>query len=236
MGSADRATRTAARRVGVSVEEYIRRVATGEKWCTGCKEWHAVTRFRQDRSRGDGRAAQCGAAAYTRKHPDVPGAAERRTRATAGEKWCRGCKAWLASDQVVPLRGVCRACANAEYNAHYASDGGVLRAQQSARSRGLALVPPWWREWSIDTFGGLCAYACGRPATSLDHVWPVRRGGRSRPGNLAPACGPCNSSKRDRDPQPWVDRGVAASPEAWADLIALAIEHGSDEWLEYAHG
>lgn len=47
--------------------------------------------------------------------------------------------------------------------------------------------------------GTRCTY-CGAPATELDHVIPWSRGGTTEPGNLAPACKPCNSRKRDRLP------------------------------------
>ena len=39
-----------------------------------------------------------------------------------------------------------------------------------------------------------CAY-CDDPATSIDHVIPLARGGTHFEGNLAPCCSACNSSK-----------------------------------------
>lgn len=50
---------TAARRVGVSLEEYQRHVVAGEKWCIGHKAWHPRSAFQVDRSRGDGLKARC---------------------------------------------------------------------------------------------------------------------------------------------------------------------------------
>lgn len=49
----------------------------------------------------------------------------------------------------------------------------------------------------IAMYGGLC-WMCGAPATTLDHVKPLARGGANWPANLRPACKPCNSRKRDR--------------------------------------
>lgn len=40
-----------------------------------------------------------------------------------------------------------------------------------------------------------CAYCHERPATTVDHVVPLVRGGTNHEGNLAPACRPCNGSK-----------------------------------------
>lgn len=59
MGSPAGALKTAAVRVGVDVDEYNRRRAQDEKWCTFCKDWHPLSAFPADRSRGDGRRARC---------------------------------------------------------------------------------------------------------------------------------------------------------------------------------
>lgn len=168
---------------------------------------------------------------YHRKRTDAPGQKERRDRLALGQRWCRGCASWLPAADV--RSGVCRPCANTEYRNSYARDGANIRAQKYARKRGLAPVPPWWRSCALRS---RCSYGCGRPATTLDHIWPVVRGGQSRPGNLAPACGRCNSSKKDSHPAPWVERGMNALPDFWFDLAALAIEHGTDEWMETNHG
>jgi 5-methylcytosine-specific restriction endonuclease McrA len=166
---------------------------------------------------------------YMRKRPDRPGQQERRARAAQGESWCRGCRAWLPTPDV--RSGVCRPCANAEYRATYARDGAAVRAQKAARKRRLAVIPAPWREQQLT---GPCAYGCGRTATTLDHIWPVALGGQSRPGNLAPACGSCNSSKKGSLPCAWVRRGFDALPDLWLDLAALAEEHGGHAWTEAA--
>jgi hypothetical protein len=50
---------TAAKRIGVSREEYMHRLSLGEKWCTQCKAWHARSAFGIDATRGDGLSARC---------------------------------------------------------------------------------------------------------------------------------------------------------------------------------
>jgi hypothetical protein len=60
MGSAAGVLKAAAKRLGLTIEEYNARIAAGEKWCTGCKEWQPQSDFQIDRSRYDGRAASCG--------------------------------------------------------------------------------------------------------------------------------------------------------------------------------
>jgi len=43
----------------------------------------------------------------------------------------------------------------------------------------------------------VCAY-CPAPATTVDHVVPISKGGKHAEGNLVPACLRCNSSKGDK--------------------------------------
>ena len=57
--TAKRARRTAAARIGVTVDAYEARLRVGEKWCGGCKAWHSRDWFGEDTSRGDGLASQC---------------------------------------------------------------------------------------------------------------------------------------------------------------------------------
>jgi 5-methylcytosine-specific restriction endonuclease McrA len=47
----------------------------------------------------------------------------------------------------------------------------------------------------INFYGGRC-WICGTPASTIDHVIPLVRGGSGHPANLRPACRSCNSSKK----------------------------------------
>lgn len=82
-----------------------------------------------------------------------------------------------------------------------------------------------------------CQY-CGARADSIDHVMPRSRGGRHDWENLAAACRPCNTRKRDRTPDEagmrllrpcraprasaWVVLGAPLVPDAWKPYLALA--------------
>jgi hypothetical protein len=57
--------KAAARRVGLSFDEYRARLDRGELWCTGCRAWHASTAFGVDGSRWSGKAATCLASRHT---------------------------------------------------------------------------------------------------------------------------------------------------------------------------
>lgn len=54
---------------------------------------------------------------------------------------------------------------------------------------------------------GRCAWGCGRPATTVDHIIPLALGGTNDFDNLMPACKPCNSSRGSRPaPSAWIRR------------------------------
>jgi len=68
---------------------------------------------------------------------------------------------------------------------------------------------------------GPCVY-CGAPATTVDHVTPLAKGGRHAVSNLVPACQPCNSSKAAKLLANWnqarVTQALACSLKVCAQL------------------
>lgn len=60
-------------------------------------------------------------------------------------------------------------------------------------------------EARISLYGGLCAYCLG-PASTIDHVIPLSRGGTNWPANLRPACKSCNSKKHIKKINEWKKR------------------------------
>lgn len=73
MGSTLGLRKQAAKRIGVTLAEYDRRLAVGEKWCGGCRDWHERSAFATDRSRGDGLVPRCRESANTSaRHSYVP--------------------------------------------------------------------------------------------------------------------------------------------------------------------
>jgi 5-methylcytosine-specific restriction endonuclease McrA len=228
MGSANGARKAAATRVGLVWSEYEALVLAGQKRCTACSDWHPRAAFGPDRSRSDGLAASCIASRV--RISNGPNKQARRDAKADGRSWCSGCSSWLPLSDV--RLGKCKEHRNADYRARYARNGESIRQRVYARKRNLDPIPGWWVEEHYHRFDGMCAYGCGTPATSLDHIWPVAKGGKSMPGNLVPACGSCNSRKRDGKPYSWVERGFLAFPEQWNDLYGLSMEHASDDWFE----
>jgi 5-methylcytosine-specific restriction endonuclease McrA len=222
------AMKAAAARAGLPVNEYLDQLNRGLLHCWRCPDWHDADAFGKDSSRWNGRASSCRQsrnAARDRKNPERPGKPERNARRAQGQAWCRGCEDWLPAADV--RSGVCRTHAAEQYRTHYAANPGPIRMRVHARKRQLDPIPSWWVEQQMAKFGGLCAYGCGREASTMDHVWPVSRRGKSEPSNLVPACQSCNSSKSDRDPTPWVARFAVAFPDQFEALVGLSFEHPS---------
>ncbi len=62
--------------------------------------------------------------------------------------------------------------------------------------------------WMRKIQKGICYYChgnVGRANLTMDHVVPLSRGGKSRKGNLVPACKPCNNKKKYLLPIEWDD-------------------------------
>ena len=51
--------KSAATKVGCSVEEWMARRGAGDKWCFRCRSWKPGEQFSLDRSRGGGRTSSC---------------------------------------------------------------------------------------------------------------------------------------------------------------------------------
>lgn len=198
MGSAAGAEKATATRLGLTLDEYRAKKASGQKWCVPCKGWRPVTMFGIDRSRGDGLRTRC---RIHGRRTDAPSKPERAQMASLGLAWCLDCRWWLPLADV--FRSRCAPHQRAADRAWYAAGGyEYYRGRAAARRRAIDPAPGWWRAEQL-ALG--CAY-CDQPAVALDHVIPVALGGIAHPANLVPACTSCNSRKRDNDPLPWIAR------------------------------
>lgn len=84
------------------------------------------------------------------------------------------------------------ALANPERRAvHHANRKALIRASTVIPIDAAAILA------KLTYWGGLC-WMCGEPATQIDHVKPISRGGPHVLANLRPACAPCNRRKSDR--------------------------------------
>lgn len=80
-------------------------------------------------------------------------------------------------------KGMCPPCSG-QYNAQRGSAHQRGYGVEHRRRRAEVLEP-----------GAVCHW-CGAPATQVDHVAPVARGGAGGP--LVPACAPCNAGRTAR--------------------------------------
>jgi len=80
------------------------------------------------------------------------------------------------------------------------SENEIRREKEKARS----LRRTHW--WNNKIQRGVCHYcSCqvGREQLTMDHMVPLSRGGKSKKGNIVPACKECNSKKKYLLPIEW---------------------------------
>ena len=85
--------------------------------------------------------------------------------------------------------------------------------RERERARTLRQSQWWKRRLSV----GICHYCgarVGARALTMDHIVPLVRGGKSRRGNVAPACKPCNSKKQSLLPVEWEEYLAALAGKA----------------------
>lgn len=82
----------------------------------------------------------------------------------------------------------------------YVSESDIKRERQKARELRRS---QWWKRKCSE---GKCYY-CGRrfrpQELTMDHIVPIIRGGKSRKGNVVPACKECNEKKKYMLPFEW---------------------------------
>lgn len=95
------------------------------------------------------------------------------------------------------------------------------RHARRARERGAQVSGPVPSTvYAAIRASGPCVY-CGDPATTVDHVVPLSRGGREHEDNLVPSCNPCNLAKYNRLLREWDAERVAHGIRA-SDKVAAA--------------
>ncbi len=80
------------------------------------------------------------------------------------------------------------------------SEAELSREREKARKLRQS---QWWKRRLSDGVCYYCGARVGARALTMDHIVPLVRGGKSRRGNVAPACKPCNSKKQSLLPMEW---------------------------------
>lgn len=82
------------------------------------------------------------------------------------------------------------------------SEQDVRREKEKARRLRQSA---WWMRKSQKGMCHYCLCKVGRTNLTMDHVVPLSRGGKSRKGNIVPACKECNNKKKYLLPIEWED-------------------------------
>lgn len=75
-------------------------------------------------------------------------------------------------------------------------------AREKAKARKMRHTA-WWARRIQEGVCYYCGKNVGAKALTMDHVVPVSRGGKSKKGNLVPACKECNNKKAYLLPIEW---------------------------------
>jgi 5-methylcytosine-specific restriction endonuclease McrA len=127
--------KTAAKRLGITLQEYQKHLFNNEKWCITCRCWHGRGLFGSDKSRGDGKKSNCN------------NKAKRKPLQLS----------LFAKDEK-------RLRANQSYRKYYASKAGEdIRQRIYARKRNTEPIPGWWRSELLEN--SLCAYCDNKAET-----------------------------------------------------------------------
>jgi 5-methylcytosine-specific restriction endonuclease McrA len=102
-----------------------------------------------------------------------------------------------------------RSCAKRFKPSRLTRDEQDRKAQRRARERAAPGLTQRQRgellgRWRIQ--GRVCWACRTMPATTVDHLVPLHRGGTNYEGNLAPACRPCNGRRRHLLVVEWLHR------------------------------
>ncbi len=91
-------------------------------------------------------------------------------------------------------------------------EGEIRREKEKARR---VRHSAWWARRIQDGTCYYCRTRVGRDNLTMDHIVPLSRGGKSKKGNLVPACKACNNKKKYLLPVEWEEylRSLSADPD-----------------------
>jgi 5-methylcytosine-specific restriction endonuclease McrA len=86
------------------------------------------------------------------------------------------------------------------YEAHVISEEEIRREKEKARRLRRS---QWWQNRIHKGKCHYCDAAVGGKNLTMDHIVPLSRGGKSKKGNVVPACKTCNNKKKYLLPIEW---------------------------------
>lgn len=175
--------------------------------CTKCLEEKDVAEFHRSSTIKHGFRMPCKACqrvrraelqrAYNRRHPEKVKAGIRKWHEQNPDyERERAKRRWREDPRVRERVRIASRRHAKEHPEYYALKAHERRTRD--RAAGKMVTPEQWAH-IIFAYGERCVF-CERDDCKLtvEHLQPVSRGGTHAPANLAPACKPCNSRKKDR--------------------------------------
>lgn len=86
------------------------------------------------------------------------------------------------------------------YEDHWVDEADINREKQKARELRRST---WWLRRINEGKCHYCDGDVGAKNLTMDHVVPLSRGGKSKKGNVVPACKECNNKKKYLLPLEW---------------------------------
>ena len=87
-----------------------------------------------------------------------------------------------------------------EFDQDFISGKDILREKEKARR---LRHTEWWMRHLQKGTCYYCNREVGRGNLTMDHIVPLSRGGKSKKGNIVPACKDCNNKKKYLLPIEW---------------------------------
>lgn len=136
-------------------------------------------------------------------HPNCACCARARTK-----KWCSeniqrhlsNVNSWR-SKNIEKVAQIKRDWQKRNLPAGVAKAARYLARKLSAPGRGVTVAQ--WGLVLVESLG-LCVYCNERRVLTMDHIYPLNRGGEHDIANIAAACQPCNASKGDKTLLIWL--------------------------------
>jgi 5-methylcytosine-specific restriction protein A len=94
------------------------------------------------------------------------------------------------------------------------SEQDIRREKEKARRMRQS---SWWLRRIQKGICFYCHREVGRAHLTMDHIVPLSRGGKSRKGNIVPACKECNNRKKYLLPVEWEEYLRALSERPGGD-------------------
>ena len=174
------------------------------KHCRKCDQTKRIEEFHRDASRSSGHSSTCKSCVNSRRRAHSADSPERRTELSRKSlEYNRQHKEQLA-EYMTKYRKT------EKYLTRLRNVNAARRARKKSVDHGCVTSADISYLLTLP-----CTY-CSAQAEHVDHYIPLARGGAHCRTNLRPACVACNSAKRDKMPETWLEiKGLVEVAPIW---------------------